>query len=676
MKSKKVKIRSVDVPTAKPCGLVLNKQELSSIKDIAYTYPDEEFMYLRENEFDTFDPYNKLENLKMLDLSLNNIRSCDFLWGGTLSKESLREAQFPKLRHLYLTGNCIETLEGFSRLDRLETLALSSNAVQSFEGLGDLPNLRVLSLNFNEIRNFKHFPFLPALHSLNLVGNPIDPDKEDTEGHAHFRKMAIALSGEQLVKIDGVPIAEEEVKAADGYRGKIVFCMMEGFVPPIGVDDAAVEKEAEDFLLKMQQRLTHDKPLRLQSIQLVPGRRTPCAPESGKTGYPGPYPPTEGKPIELRVCLQDTRPVSKRKTEIFHSQYIFPVAFKVAGDASEVFVVGSVDEWQDEIPLDRIETENKDGTTSVSFQTNLYLCPGEYEYRYIVDGVEKISEDRKRMSRYGKGTCNYCPVQTNSFPDPEDDERDTILYIRWLRSNSTNGFSLIHDENSLKYTPTAQDVGHCLRAEVLSYLDGQFNSFVFDITCPIEPSTPECTSIEMEGEHEEDRTLFCSASYMGGAEGESLLQWVRVHPDGTQTKLDCHSWEYQCTGDDVGCKIRAVYTPVRQDGSAGAPKSCESNEVTAARPTIDSPQFVGELKAKSDVSIAYTFFRGEEGESRYQWFRLEEDDVSIPLRGETRQTYHTCKDDVGHMLMVHVTPVNTLGVEGATEELITEIIQP
>ena len=40
------------------------------------------------------------------------------------------------------------------------------------------------------------------------------------------------------------------------------------------------------------------------------------------------------------------------------------------------------------------------------------------------------------------------------------------------------------------------------------------------------------------------------------------------------------------------------------------------------------------------------------------------------------QSYHTNDGDVGLMLMVEVTPVNSAGVAGLTEELITEEIQP
>ena len=633
--SKKVKVRSADVPCAEPVGLVLNKQELNTIKNIAYNHPDEEFMYLRENEFDTFDPYNKLENLKMLDLSLNSIVSCEFLWGGSL-KESLREPQLPHLRHLYLTGNCIESLEGFSRLDDLETLALSSNQISSFEGLGDLPNLRVLSLNFNNISSFKHFPFLPSLHSLNLVGNPIDPDKNEVEGHAHFCKIAIALSSSNLMKIDGMIITDEEVAAAEAYRGKIVFCMIEGFVPPIGEDDNKVEDAAEEFLLKMQKEATADKPLRLQSIHLEPGRRSRVSEDSGKKGYPGDYPPTEGMPITLHVCLQDTRPVSIRKTEIFHSQHIFPLLFKVAGDASEVFVVGSVNQWQGDIPLDRIESEGANSQTNVSFQTNLYLCPGEYEYRYIVDGVEKIAEELKRTSKYNKGMCNYCQVSSSSFPESgEEEDRDTILYIRWLRSNSTNGFSLIHEENGLTYTPTAADVGHCLRAEVLIYLEGQFNSIVSDITCPIEPAFPECTNIKLEGECEEGCTLFCSADYIGGVEGESDLLWSAIAEDDTVEELDCDTWQYKCSAADVGKRIQASYLPCREDGTYGVRKSVVSGVITRARPTIDQPQFVGELRANNVIKIEYTFVEGEEGNTKFQWFRHnQQGDTLIPIKSE------------------------------------------
>ena len=83
---------------------------------------------------------------------------------------------------------------------------------------------------------------------------------------------------------------------------------------------------------------------------------------------------------------QDMRELKVRKKNIFFSTYIFPVAFKVSGEASEVFVVGSMNKWKQPIPLQRCD----DPETGVYFQTTLYLPAGDYEYRYLVDGVEKV----------------------------------------------------------------------------------------------------------------------------------------------------------------------------------------------------------------------------------------------------------------------------------------------
>lgn len=41
-----------------------------------------------------------------------------------------------------------------------------------------------------------------------------------------------------------------------------------------------------------------------------------------------------------------------------------------------------------------------------------------------------------------------------------------------------------------EYVPTSVDVGHCLRVEVLAYLDGNFHCMVCDISTPVEPGAP------------------------------------------------------------------------------------------------------------------------------------------------------------------------------------------
>eukprot|EP00754_Rhynchopus_humris_P029967 Rhum_TRINITY_DN15245_c8_g1::Rhum_TRINITY_DN15245_c8_g1_i1::g.146897::m.146897 len=541
--------------------LVLNKQELNSIKQIAYEYPDVEFLYLRENDFDSFDPYIRLVDLKMLDLSLNNISSVAFLWGGALpAPGTVGELSLPRLRHLYLTGNCIDSLQGVSFLNSLETLALSNNCIRSFEGLGSLPNLRVLSLQFNEIASFKHFPFLLSLAQLSLHGNPLAES-------ATYRAMAASVCCAYLQKIDNQPVTDAEMETADRMQGKVAFCITEGLVPS-SLDDDVLKLEADEFLLQLQRQQSAGKPLRLQSISLG---RTEDSPYKGTT-------PIEGVPVLLQACLQDMRPPQRSRTDVFHSTCLFPVAFKVTGDASEVLVTGSMNAWQEPIPLARVVNGDE-----VSYQTYLYLPPGEHEYRYLVDGVEKVSEDRKTVSKYGKGACNYYPVSDVEVPEDQED-RDTILHVRWLRSNDFNGFDLLPDQNSLVYTPTEEDVGRCMRCEVLAYEEGGFSSIVFDITQPVQPGFPTCAALDIVGDAVEGEPLSVEYVYTGGEEHHQLnLRWFRVTPDEHETDVTEYAEPgglvYTPSPEDVGCKIKVDYAPMRSDWTAG-------NPVTAVTATV------------------------------------------------------------------------------------------
>eukprot|EP01061_Rhynchopus_euleeides_P008653 TRINITY_DN1779_c0_g1_i2.p1 TRINITY_DN1779_c0_g1~~TRINITY_DN1779_c0_g1_i2.p1 ORF type:complete len:577 (+),score=236.04 TRINITY_DN1779_c0_g1_i2:63-1793(+) len=544
--------------------LVLNKHDLNSIKHIAYEYPEVEFLYLRENDFDSFDPYIRLLDLRMLDLSLNNINSVAFLWGGSLPADGRAgELSLPRLRHLYLTGNCIESLDGLSHLHTLETLALSNNRISSFEGLGALPNLKVLSLQYNNICSFKHFPFLLSLSVLGMQGNPISEAST-------YRAMAASVCCAYLQKIDGQAVTDTEMDMADRMQGKVRFCVTEGFVPST-LDDDMLKAEADTFLLDLQRQQSLGKPLRLQSISLG---RPEDSPYKGTT-------PIEGVPILLRICLQDMRAPHKSRNDVFHSTCIFPVAFKVSGDPSEVLVTGSMNGWDTPIALEKVVNG-----TDVSFQTYLYLPPGEHEYRYLVDGVEKVPEDRKTISKYGKGACNYYPVSDVEVPEDQED-RDTILHVRWLRSNDFSGFDLLPDQNSLTYTPTEEDVGRCMRCEVLAYEDSNFSSLVFDITQSVQPGFPTCTALDILGDPMEGMPLSVEYTYKGGEEHSQLnMRWLRVSPEGNELDVtefaEPDGLQYIPTADDVGQCIKVEYSPMRADWIAGNPVTATSRPVRPA----------------------------------------------------------------------------------------------
>lgn len=618
----------------KPSGVCMNHKDLRSVKEVALSNYDAEYMYLRENELTQFDADVNLDYLRVLDLSINDIGgSVDFL------------SKTPRLHHLYMTGNKIETLTGICNLKFLETLCLSDNAISSFEGLENLPSLRVLSLNFNNISTFEAFPILPCLHTLNLVGNLI------TEVPS-YRSMAIAINCNDLVSIDGNPVQEEERAAIQHYRGKIALCIRMGFI----VEGENVEEAADAFLLKAQRLRESSKVLQLCAIRLA-------STEEGSNVL------MEGVPVALSLCMQDIRPFEVRTTEVFYSDnQLHPVIFQVSGEATEVFVVGSMNNWTDPIELERCE---KDG--EIYFNTTLYLPKGDYEYRYIVDGVEKVADADRITSKYKQGFCNLYQVTER---EKTKETQETILYIRWMRSTAEDVFKIIENQNSLSYTPSIDDINSCLRAEVLAYINGEFSFLYFDVSSPIVAAPPCCTNLTIKGEAQEGHVLRAEAQYSGGVEGHSSLAWFRVNQNGEEISLDVHDpWAgFKLTRDDVGHSIRVVFTPVRNDWTAGEAKSQTTASVVSGPPDCESIKIIGNLIEGSHLEVDVVYTGGLEGASFYQWLHKVDGSPEeyIPIEGENSTKHLVTLADVGKCLAVEYTPMNSEGVEGETCRCVLE----
>ena len=79
-----------------------------------------------------------------------------------------------------------------------------------------------------------------------------------------------------------------------------------------------------------------------------------------------------------------------------------PVNLKIdAPRAGSVYVAGTFNDWStSSYPL----KELKGGTSKGVWQRMLYLKPGEYEYRFVVDGVwqdDPNASSEKRMNEFG-----------------------------------------------------------------------------------------------------------------------------------------------------------------------------------------------------------------------------------------------------------------------------------
>eukprot|EP00743_Colponemidia_sp_Colp-15_P014332 GILK01016939.1.p1 GENE.GILK01016939.1~~GILK01016939.1.p1 ORF type:complete len:773 (+),score=70.98 GILK01016939.1:397-2715(+) len=418
--------------------------------------------------------------------------------------------------------------------------------------------------------------------------------------------------------------------------------MAEGFV----IEGDNVEEAADKFLLSRQRETNKDKALSLLSIRLA------CADSDSNLL-------TEGTPVRLNLCLQDRRDYETRTTKVFFSRFFFPVAFRMSGEASEVFVVGSMNQWADPIPMERCEVDGE-----VFFQTTLYLPAGDYEYRYIVDGQERVSDENKVESKYKQGECNVHHV---AEPDQtEDSDSDTILHIRWMRSDENNGFALI-PEDALTYAPGSDDIGFCLRAEVLAYVDGDYDFLYFDISTPVTAGQPTCTKLQILGVASEGETLTVDAVYSGGQEGSSSLAWFRVSADGEEVPIETEDpWAgYSLSLADIGHRIKVEFTPMRDDWVTGAAVSEVSAVVAAGVPTCQHIQIIGDPVEEDELHVETAYSGGVEGESSFQWFRHDDDSGEFyPIPNATGTVFAPQLSDVGKIIAVEYTPISKDGIEG------------
>ena len=92
--------------------------------------------------------------------------------------------------------------------------------------------------------------------------------------------------------------------------------------------------------------------------------------------------------ITSSSSLKAERPVISKKPR--SPKCLLTVQFQWNGNASEVFLTGSFAKWATQFIM--IETQKN------QFEITLNLPPGEYEYKYIVDGEWKVDESRPVIS--------------------------------------------------------------------------------------------------------------------------------------------------------------------------------------------------------------------------------------------------------------------------------------
>ncbi|GAB2214040.1 hypothetical protein Droror1_Dr00018373 [Drosera rotundifolia] len=171
---------------------------------------------------------------------------------------------------------------------------------------------------------------------------------------------------------------------------------------------------------------------------------------------------------------------------------------------------------------------------------------------------------------------------------------------RYFSSDSADSasFQPLSSQRSNSYRVRFEDIGQFLKCElIVSDVFGRSSEPAFAETSRILPGIPRIDKLEIEGRGFHTNLYAVKGTYSGGREGKSKVQWLRSmvgSPDLISIQGETGRM-YEANVDDVGYRLVAVYTPVREDGVEGRPTS------VSTEPIAVEPDVVVEVKKKLDL---------------------------------------------------------------------------
>ncbi len=70
------------------------------------------------------------------------------------------------------------------------------------------------------------------------------------------------------------------------------------------------------------------------------------------------------------------------------------------------------------------------GLVDACWQVVMDLPPGEYEYRYVVNGHERVDAGPRAVAACGQGVCNIWTVAARAPPAPAPETCSRLLCVR------------------------------------------------------------------------------------------------------------------------------------------------------------------------------------------------------------------------------------------------------
>ena len=192
--------------------------------------------------------------------------------------------------------------------------------------------------------------------------------------------------------------------------------------------------------------------------------------------------------------------------------------------------------------------------------------------------------------------------------------------VKWLRSD-VKEIWVETGVTTPEYTITTQDIGHYLRAQITV---GE--SVLIATTSYVCQALPPIGYVIFDTqEAREGETLIPKLTYRGGIEGKSLTIWQRFETGRMENgTLSADNWkdisteqQYKVTKDDVGFRLRFVYTPIRNDKVEGKKITHDFGRVLGLEPTVTN------VKVKQNehgyIECTGDYIGGKQGPSFYIW---------------------------------------------------------
>ncbi|KAI4297559.1 hypothetical protein L6164_037444 [Bauhinia variegata] len=175
------------------------------------------------------------------------------------------------------------------------------------------------------------------------------------------------------------------------------------------------------------------------------------------------------------------------------------------------------------------------------------------------------------------------------------------IRYQWFSSSEMadgSSYDPLPTQQSCSYKVQLEDIGHCLKCECfVTDVFGRSTEAVYVETTPILPGIPRIDKLEIEGRGFHTNLYAVRGVYSGGKEGKSRIQWLRSmvgSPDLISIPGETGRM-YEANVDDVGYRLVAVYTPVREDGVEGQPVSASTEPIAV------EPDVLKEVKQKLDL---------------------------------------------------------------------------